>query len=71
MAYEILLGSRPLLSRSGCIYCDKVKDAKGFDSSRPLLSRSGCICIVKIKKLRMESFSSPFIEERLYFRHLG
>ena len=37
-------GSRPLLSRSGCIWCEWY-DEEGYsiDGSRPLLSRSGCI----------------------------
>ena len=40
----LCIGSRPLLSRSGCIYY-----ANGY----------GIYCV--------EMFSSPFIEERLYF----
>ena len=36
--------SRPLLSRSGCIfYKMKINDLWYKTSSRPLLSRSGCI----------------------------
>ena len=36
-------GSRPLLSRSGCIYNGTCDDIWILISSRPLLSRSGCI----------------------------
>ena len=36
-------GSRPLLSRSGCIYRQEEYAETKTVSSRPLLSRSGCI----------------------------
>ena len=39
---EKLVGSRPLLSRSGCISNLEFID-RMHDCSRPLLSRSGCI----------------------------
>ena len=60
--------SRPLLSRSGCIYSNKGY-VEGFIGSRPLLSRSGCISRkwFKLFSNRVQ-FSSPFIEERLYFK---
>ena len=35
--------SRPLLSRSGCIWYLAGFESKLEDGSRPLLSRSGCI----------------------------
>ena len=60
-------GSRPLLSRSGCIYNNKQNIEYWSKSSRPLLSRSGCILNeLGIFSGCYESFSSPFIEERLY-----
>ena len=38
------------------------------DSSRPLLSRSGCILLMNCCNYpHQKEFSSPFIEERLYF----
>ena len=40
--------------------------------SRPLLSRSGCISFEEIETIEeTEKFSSPFIEERLYFWFVG
>ena len=113
-----LKSSRPLLSRSGCIYntianailyvmsvlvpfyrgavvFDAVfeMEEEFYESSRPLLSRSGCIFRIfqrKISWIRKvlvpfyrgavvfsalrenyslnSLFSSPFIEERLYFK---
>ena len=36
-------------------------------SSRPLLSRSGCIYAKVSDNAQVSGFSSPFIEERLYF----
>ena len=35
--------SRPLLSRSGCIYYNALMSMLESKGSRPLLSRSGCI----------------------------
>ena len=37
-------------------------------SSRPLLSRSGCIFGPIYNRYFNQKFSSPFIEERLYFQ---
>ena len=59
--------SRPLLSRSGCIYKKEGK-MKTEQSSRPLLSRSGCISYQLRQAQNKAQFSSPFIEERLYLR---
>ena len=84
--------SRPLLSRSGCIYWFRPHDNiprlvlvpfyrgavvfmklfldNNFSTlgSRPLLSRSGCISNKERgNRHDKNKFSSPFIEERLYF----
>ena len=67
MMNEIDKCSRPLLSRSGCIFKRFKYGAKTKTGSRPLLSRSGCIYLTFIDMVRMQIvFSSPFIEERLY-----
>ena len=62
-----LLGSRPLLSRSGCIFAEEFEQFKNQYGSRPLLSRSGCISEeIAEYESALNLFSSPFIEERLY-----
>ena len=64
---EMEHGSRPLLSRSGCISTVRCNPSSYSYGSRPLLSRSGCIYHQKSKySQRLKRFSSPFIEERLY-----
>ena len=63
--------SRPLLSRSGCISKHARKVVISIRCSRPLLSRSGCIFNNCCDNERVCTwFSSPFIEERLYFNCL-
>ena len=60
--------SRPLLSRSGCIFKSNNYNLIISQCSRPLLSRSGCIYFTKWNDDSQERFSSPFIEERLYLK---
>ena len=43
----VIMGSRPLLSRSGCIFFFIFYIHYSRKSSRPLLSRSGCIWYFK------------------------
>ena len=63
-------GSRPLLSRSGCILKNQNSVSQKY-CSRPLLSRSGCISYGKDTYIYEEyGFSSPFIEERLYLERI-
>ena len=64
---ETMEGSRPLLSRSGCILKMKIYNTKTQEVLVPfyrgaVVFRTG---LVKVSKRYL--FSSPFIEERLYF----
>ena len=61
-------GSRPLLSRSGCISSYGFKQIKIMEGILVPFYRGAVvfICDVMIDDIR-EMFSSPFIEERLYF----
>ena len=43
VATVLAVSSRPLLSRSGCIFTEAQKMSGYGKGSRPLLSRSGCI----------------------------
>ena len=62
------LGSRPLLSRSGCI-SEEVNEWLGADDEVLVPFYRGAVVFLDEKKslVEMLRFSSPFIEERLYF----
>ena len=62
--------SRPLLSRSGCILIEKIIDEKSINVLVPFYR--GAVVFDRTSGTNRTSgrFSSPFIEERLYFvRH--
>ena len=54
--------------RGAVVFDEVVNDRfSGSYCSRPLLSRSGCIYSFEKICDEIDRFSSPFIEERLYF----
>ena len=65
--YVALFGSRPLLSRSGCILNLRKKGINGLTVLVPFYR--GAVVFHNRQKIEYWSkrFSSPFIEERLYF----
>ena len=65
--YVALFGSRPLLSRSGCILLKKLKKLKKWKVLVPFYRGAVVFDLLFKTYDYSDLFSSPFIEERLYF----